>query len=196
MISNKEIFIIRHGESVANNLKIACGQLDYPLSNKGILQSKLLCKELNKIKFDIIYCSKLKRAKQTLNSLKNRKIKISEKLFEINNGEFSKFKVNYLHKKYPKYKFQGLNKKLKYPGGESLEIAINRIWKWFSKESIKWKKKRKILIVGHELTVCAIIIKLLKLDLNNYPIFKINNCCGVKIIYLEKNQLRFEFINQ
>ena len=48
----KEIFIFRHGQSEANRIKIACGNLDYPLSKKGILQAKNMAKKLNLIKKD------------------------------------------------------------------------------------------------------------------------------------------------
>lgn len=190
----KEIFIFRHGESVANKNKIACGNLDYPLSTKGILQAKNMAKKLNLIKFDRLYVSNLERTKQTAKFINFKKATFVNEIIEINNGDFSKMKIKLLHKIHPKYKYQGLIKNTKYPNGESLNQALKRVWKWFDAEEKKWNKK-KILIIGHELTICAILIKKLKINYDNYPIFNIDNCNGIIIKYLNQKQFRIQFVN-
>jgi len=57
------VYLIRHGESVANTSKIMQGQFDSPLSEFGIQQAKALNSILPK--FDCIYSSPLSRAFDT-----------------------------------------------------------------------------------------------------------------------------------
>ncbi len=56
---------VRHSESRANIGKVVQGQMDSPLTNKGIYQSKLLGKRLENIKIDHAYSSDLSRAVDT-----------------------------------------------------------------------------------------------------------------------------------
>jgi len=61
-----KLILIRHGESEANrDLKLAIEETK--LTKKGIEQAKLAGKELNKkYKIDMVFCSPLKRAVETL----------------------------------------------------------------------------------------------------------------------------------
>lgn len=70
------LIIVRHGETEDNKKGIRQGHTPGKLSKKGISQSKKVGKRLSKESFDIIYCSDLRRAKQTLKEIKRHHPKI------------------------------------------------------------------------------------------------------------------------
>ena len=70
-----KLIIVRHGETFANERGVACGQNNNSgLNEVGKLQAKKLATRLFKEKIDVIFCSDLKRCKQTVEPyLKQRK---------------------------------------------------------------------------------------------------------------------------
>ncbi|MCX8189463.1 MAG: histidine phosphatase family protein [Nitrososphaeria archaeon] len=60
------ILLIRHGESESNIKHLISHDIEsYPLTEKGLEQSKILGNELKKLKIDIIYSSPVLRCRQT-----------------------------------------------------------------------------------------------------------------------------------
>jgi len=60
-----KIIFVRHGQTLWNELGKYQGHTDVPLSKTGIEQAYKVAKRLKQEKVDAIYCSDLKRAKQT-----------------------------------------------------------------------------------------------------------------------------------
>ena len=189
-----EIYLLRHGLSTSNEKNLVCGAYDFPLSENGHDQASRLCSFLNNIKFTFIYSSPLKRAMQTIEKLKtNIKINIDQDLIEIDTGEYSTLSVDELFKIDPRYRYQGLNSKVRYPGGECLEDMLFRVSKWYQRSSLDWKKNDIILVSGHEGTVCGLLHYVLLLRITNYPTFEIGNCDFVKITINKDDQIRYRF---
>ena len=67
-----KLVLIRHGVTAWNKDKRYCGSRDIGLSSKGKSQVKLLSTSLNAVRFDKIYCSNKKRARQTARILFKR----------------------------------------------------------------------------------------------------------------------------
>lgn len=83
-----KIVFIRHAESEYNRDGIWDGRADCNLTEKGIETAKELGKSLNN-NFDVIYCSSLKRARQTLNAIFPGTEPIcDERINEISIGEW------------------------------------------------------------------------------------------------------------
>ena len=59
------LFVVRHGETEANELDIEAGPLDYPLIKRGIKDASFISKALSDIKFAGIYSSPVLRAVET-----------------------------------------------------------------------------------------------------------------------------------
>ena len=60
------LILVRHGQSVGNLQGLYCGQLDFPLSEKGFVQAELTGAYLKEnYRIDAIYSSDLSRAMQT-----------------------------------------------------------------------------------------------------------------------------------
>ncbi|MBQ6313641.1 histidine phosphatase family protein [Candidatus Saccharibacteria bacterium] len=72
-----KLYFVRHGETDWNLEKRAQGQVETPLNSTGIRQAEELREKIKKYKFDVCYCSPLKRAVQTAGIiLQNHNIKI------------------------------------------------------------------------------------------------------------------------
>jgi broad specificity phosphatase PhoE len=191
-----EIYLLRHAVSTSNEKKLVCGASDFPLSENGYKQASCICTFLNEIKFTRIYSSPLKRALQTIEKLKsNIKIKIDPELIELDTGKYSHLSVDELFKLDQRYRYQGLNPKLRYPGGECLEDMIIRLRSWYQMRLPDWEKDDVILVSGHEGTVCGLLHHLLQLNLSHYPTFIIGNCDYVKITINEDDQIRYRFFS-
>ena len=93
-----KIYLVRHGESIANAKGIHQGQkIDTSLSKKGLEQAKKIAERLKDENFEIIYSSDLKRAYETAKEivkLHNLKIvkdrRLREKADEENNEDLIK----------------------------------------------------------------------------------------------------------
>ncbi|MDA4121302.1 MAG: histidine phosphatase family protein [Thaumarchaeota archaeon] len=59
------IFVVRHGETKANERGIEAGPLDYPLAKKGVKEVQFIAKTLHDIKIKDVYSSPVYRAVQT-----------------------------------------------------------------------------------------------------------------------------------
>ena len=59
------LFIVRHGDTKANEKGIDAGPLDYPLNRKGLKDAAFIAKTLSKPKVDAVYSSPVFRAVET-----------------------------------------------------------------------------------------------------------------------------------
>lgn len=63
-----EIYLIRHGENLANITKeFSCNMIDYSLTSKGVLQAHQTSEYFKQMNIDRIFTSPLKRAIETAN---------------------------------------------------------------------------------------------------------------------------------
>lgn len=191
-----DIYLLRHGQSTSNALRLVCGAADYPLSEAGKIQAQNVCAHLMSIKFTKIYSSPLSRALQTIEYLKTSiEVCIEPELIELDTGEVSHISVDELWAREPRHRYQGLNPFLHYPGGECLDDMLSRIRNWYIYRSCEWSVQDVILIAGHEGTICGILHHLLGIEVKNYPTFSIGNCDYVHISINKDNQIRYRFFS-
>ncbi|BBN04447.1 2,3-bisphosphoglycerate-dependent phosphoglycerate mutase [Marchantia polymorpha subsp. ruderalis] len=60
-----QLVLMRHGESMWNDLKLFTGDVDIPLTEKGVMEALAGGKAVSEVDFDIIFTSRLVRSKQT-----------------------------------------------------------------------------------------------------------------------------------
>jgi broad specificity phosphatase PhoE len=174
------LYLVRHGESIANNQRKHQGDsYDTDLTELGFEQAKKLAKRLREFKFDIIYTSNLKRAKQTaeeINSFHNKELIINENLKERDNGDFSgKVWTEELWKD-----ISGDKMSIKAPNGENKIDQFNRV-KPIINEILNLNKD--ILIVSHGGTIKSILASLFpeKTLEEVHEIYKTGNTCLYEI---------------
>ena len=68
-----EVYLVRHGETMFNQLNKVQGWCDSPLTVKGINDLKRTANALSQVHFDNMYSSDLKRAIDTVHLMKDAK---------------------------------------------------------------------------------------------------------------------------
>jgi broad specificity phosphatase PhoE len=142
-----KIYFAPHSTSFDNEAKLASGWKDVELSPLGIEQSKKLAETFKNIKIDLICCSDLKRAVDTVRIAFGDAIPviIDKRLRELHYGDFdgkSKDLVGSM-------KLDAI--KNPFPNGESYEQAMVRVHEFYNELKEKYYDKT-ILVVGHRAT--------------------------------------------
>lgn len=142
-----KIYFTSHSTSYDNEAKLASGWKDDELSELGIKQSKELKEILRNIKFDLICCSDLKRAVDTVKIAFGDTIQviIDPRLRELNYGDFNGEQSEIVNS----MKSNAI--KTPFPNGESYEQAMVRIHEFY-KELMEKYSDKTILVVGHRAT--------------------------------------------
>jgi broad specificity phosphatase PhoE len=90
------IFVVRHGETKANEKGIEAGPLDYPLAEKGRKEVEFIAKTLSDVKIKEVYSSPVFRAVQTAKILaRPHKLKVKT----LNELTEAKIKPEFVGKK-------------------------------------------------------------------------------------------------
>ena len=95
-------YLIRHGESESNRRRVFTGWKNFPLTDLGVTQAKLVASALPRV--DVIYSSDLDRAVMTARQISNRfsiPVLLSKNLREINAGAWEGLSYDKLVERYP-----------------------------------------------------------------------------------------------
>ena len=86
-----KLYLIRHGETVANTKRVFQGHFDSPLTEEGKQQAKKVALRLKDKKFDFVYSSPLSRALDTAKEImrfhNNVPFEVDERLIECSLGD-------------------------------------------------------------------------------------------------------------
>jgi len=126
-----EIILVRHGETVWNLEKRYQGQLDSPLTERGMAQAEAIAARLECCPFDHLYASDLGRAWKTAEAIARstgHEIVPEPRLRERDFGIFHGLDRATMREKYPEEYRQYTGDYAAYvvPGGESLEQLSGR----------------------------------------------------------------------
>ncbi len=151
------LIIVRHGETVENGLKIAQGQTDGTLTEKGKAENDALGKELQQFSFKTIYSSPLGRALQTAEAVHRHTpeatLTTDDRLMERHLGMLQ-------GQHYP----EGYKESDLHEGVESVQSMAERMSSFLS--FIKQKHTNEtIVMVSH-----GYVIKVLLSLINNWPV--------------------------
>jgi len=142
-----KIYFVAHATSLSNEAEISSGWQDIELSQKGTQQAKAMGESFKDIKIDLICCSDLKRAVDTVKLAFGDKIPVivDKRLRELNYGDFNG-KPSEIVAPMKKERI-----KEPFPNGESYEQAMARIHDFY--QELKEKHSQKtVLVVGHRAT--------------------------------------------
>jgi|CXWL01.1.fsa_nt_gi broad specificity phosphatase PhoE len=149
-MKQNEIFVVRHGESENNLLKVDCSKLEnkdkFGLTELGQKQSESEAKKFHG--FDLIVTSPQRRSVETANIFaKYSQCEVSENelLNEIDYGDFELCSYQESDDWFDK---NGSDESISFPKGESLRDARNRAAKFLQELSQTFSGK-KILVVTH-----------------------------------------------
>lgn len=156
-----KLYIVRHGETEWNVIKRFQGQLNTPLTEKGMEKLRKTGKKLENVLFDEVYTSELGRtvasAEIILNENrgyknKKRELKKLAELNEIYFGVWQGLTYEEVFLKYPEegnnYFYDVKNYKAENVEAEKLEDALERFLKGINK-ILNIHKSGNILVVTH-----------------------------------------------
>lgn len=155
-----EIYVIRHGQSTANQTNIIQGQTSTPLSSFGRRQARAAHEALCKVSFDASYSSDLERAMETASIILPDIPPVPcPQLREWKLGVFQGLSREQVERQYPtEWKnFRDAKPDFRIPGGESTGDVEARVVE-FLKMLTKKHSSGRILVVTH----CGAMRALLK----------------------------------
>ena len=138
------VYIVRHGQVLHN----ALGQYnsnDEDLTILGVQQAENLREQIDSIKFDVIICSPLKRAKHTADiiNVNNQKIIYDERIKERGCGDLSGQPLAVTNRE----EYWNYNTTIKYGTSENIKSFFDRVYNFL--DELKTKDYENVLIVAH-----------------------------------------------
>lgn len=194
----RRFYLIRHGETDWNKHNIVQGCIDTELNETGFEQAKKIAERLRKEKIDVIFSSTLKRAYMTANQIKvfhpDIPLKLTEKLNEINFGEWEGLNFDELEEKFSdEYKlWKEAPEKAAFPGEGSLYNVMQRVKSFF--EEVFSMPYKNIVIVTHGGIIKLSIIYLLELPLDFYKKCWFGNA-SLSIVDIKENRRMISLLN-
>jgi len=144
-----------HGTTFDNEKNISSGWFDVDISEKGIKQSIELKDQTKEEKFDVVFCSDLKRAVHSAELTFKGQVKIiqDKRLRECNYGDFNAKSSEIVEP----LQEQMIHKR--FPNGESYEDVKKRMADFiaFLKKNYEWKH---VAIVAHKAPQLALDVLL------------------------------------
>ena len=192
----KRIFLVRHGETVANELNLIQGVTDSALSKKGVEQAKSLSKYFQDESVNAVYCSDLGRTKQTLElsgipKKPGVRIVFSSAIRERNYGKLEN--RAYVSIKPPESDFL-FHSNAKPDGGESIEDLGKRITPFFETLLKENGGGETVVIVTHHNVVVTMLCHLLGLPFEKWRLFKCGNASVSELVF-EDGMWRIKTVN-
>ena len=168
------LLLIRHGETDHNAERLALGQADVPLNERGRLQAQALAAALAaRYEIDAIYASPLQRALATAQPLAEAlglPVQVEPGLIEMDIGEVEGLDFGQVRERFPDFIRVWLSDDLadaSMPGGESLQQVQDRAWA--AVESI-WERHPdgSVAAVTHNFVILTLLCRVLGLPLAQF----------------------------
>lgn len=182
-----KVYMIRHGQSVANYKHEMAGWAQVPLSELGFQQAQALSPYLAQIRFDKIYSSDLLRAIQTAKTaLPGCTPILCEKIREISVGSLSgKSRTQCIEQYGDQFVIDNLNQDFSAYGGENQHMIGCRVFE-FMQELESLTEIDNVAVFGHEGTVHQMLNHVFKTHLDISSI-KVANASATVFEYVHGN---------
>lgn len=193
------LYLIRHGE-VTPQLKHAFyGDMDVPLGERGLAQSKEVAERLAKVPFEVIYASPLERAVHLAELIAeplDLPVRTLEMFRERNFGQFQGKTREELEAAFPEQfaAWQADRVFYRAPDAENFEDLESRVMAGLN-ELLAAFKGRRILLVCHAGPIRVILANILGLPLEH--LFRLGvNLCSVHVAeFLPDGTQRLTLLN-
>lgn len=166
----REVFLVRHSLSEANQNGLVTGDKCDCLTHIGEKWAEQLKHHLSSIKFSDFYVSDWQRARQTAKILKPKaKWIIEKRLGETDAGETANWPLSDFLSDKPNFY---TNPKNTYPNGESHIDMQQRVGDWLEEQN---DLDGRALVVSHSGPINALLHQILNVDMTFFPAFKIEH---------------------
>ena len=186
--SGGSLYIIRHGRTDWNDLRMLQGKTDIPLNEEGRRMAAEAAKEYAEIPFDICFCSPLVRAKETAEILlrgRDVQVEYDDRLMEMSFGVYEGVKSSFDIPDCPVNEFFFHPESYDDPveGGESTQDLMKRTGSFLCEKVYpRLERGEDVLIVGHGAMNSSIVCNVLELPLTEFWSRGIENCKLMKLL--------------
>jgi len=194
------IYLVRHGETVANAAQAFQGQQNSPLNDVGKAQADTVAKGLVETKFDAVFSSDLDRAADTAAAIAKEQgflgeITLDTRFREANFGEWEGHTYENVMKTWPDIAKAWLKDSYntRPPGGETLDEVVRRVNEGLTEISAKYPQGT-VLVVCHGGTIRGAICFALGVSANIFSKISIDNC-SVTVISLDEIKAKLKKLN-
>jgi broad specificity phosphatase PhoE len=193
-----QLFLLRHGEVESAYHRVFGGRIDMNLSPEGHAQAEALAEYLASEPLDAIYCSPMKRARQTLAPLLARKKMehtIISDFCEVHFGDWTGLSWQEVHDKFQVSAFQWLEmlEKAAVPNGECSRSFRSRVEPCLRKILADHEGQR-VAIVCHGGVIRMILSILLELPLPKMSAFDIEYA-SLTEVHLHPHKTEIQLLN-
>ncbi len=193
-----KIYLIRHGESIANTKGIYQGQTyDTVLSPLGVRQADAIADRLRYEQIKQVIASPLTRTQQTARAIKrfhSVSIDIHRQIIETNHGEWEGKRISDIKRLWPRmyHTWTHVPIKVKFPKGETFGDLQKRVWRWWMTATPHFTGPT--VIVTHDNVIRIILAGILRIPAEGMWVFELQPA-GVTIIDIIKRKTTVVVIN-
>jgi probable phosphoglycerate mutase len=165
------LLLVRHGETPWNAEGRYQGQRDIALSPTGEAQARALGARLRELRIDRAVSSPLMRARRTaelaLGEARAPMLTTDEGFMEIAHGEWEGLLHREIHERDPERvrAWREAPHEVRMPGGESLQIVLDRAWPALERACEGLGEDGTLLIVAHDAVNRVLLCRVLGLAL-------------------------------
>ena len=179
------IYLVRHGQTKANERGQYLGKKESPLNETGLKQHEEVLKDLSGIKLDCIFTSPRKRCTALADTLAAELgicSQLDERIAEIDFGIFELLTYIQAKERYPSEwtQWEKCDSTYVLPQGESIDAFEARV-SVFAKELDSMGEKENVAVITHGGVITSLLCYLLKLDLTSKWRFMSANGSIIKI---------------
>lgn len=179
-MTEKTLYIVRHGQTEWNSRQMMIGHKDVDLNDIGLKQAQSVASALRTLHFDLILSSDLLRARNTTRIIANQFSTKIQYLSMLREHCFGEYEGRTIKEYFEAIEMSGLSAwEYRTPGGESVVDASLR-----ANEMVKFLQNcngSTILIVGHESFNRTLVMSLLGLSFEERSKIKMDNCSITEI---------------
>lgn len=173
-----KLYVIRHGQTIVNIKELVNAWNNIGLNKVGKKEASLASNEIKRLHIDLIFCSPLRRTKQTCKIINKNMIQVvfDKRIIERNSRSMQFKKITKINRE----EWYDTNKMIVYKNSEGFKSILERVGKFIDDIKEKYTDKT-ILIVTHG-DVCKAIYSYLNNinDAKKISSFKQKNCEIVK----------------
>ena len=170
-----KLYLLRHGQAVANVHRLVTVTPDDPLTAEGERQARQAQMLLRKCSFDAYVVSHWKRARQTGElATGNNDFFVDRRLGETDAGLVSDWSRAHFEQQHPDF-FAYFDPSAKFPGGESHDDLFKRVIMWMKETAAVMPENASVLAVSHMGPISCMLQYALGIPMSLFPRFKPGN---------------------
>lgn len=172
------LILVRHGETQWNRENRVLGHTEIELNEEGRRQAERVALALREEEVAAIYCSPLKRARETAEAIARFHrvgLEVDGAFKEMDAGELDGLTYEEMRDRYGDFLREWIRdaSALRMPGGESLAQVQHRAWQGVE-GIIDRHPQGVVIVVSHNFAILCIICRALGLDLSQFRRLRLN----------------------